>query len=113
MPSSSVQRTGPIAWGGRPSVAVLPFNNLSDDAEQDYFSDGITEDIITALSKYRSLAVIARNSSFTFKGAGGDARSMGLTLGADYLVDGSVTARALNRPAQVQAPHEGSLKAEV
>jgi TolB-like protein/Tfp pilus assembly protein PilF len=90
MPSSSVQRTGPIAWGGRPSVAVLPFNNLSDDAEQDYFSDGITEDIITALSKYRSLAVIARNSSFTFKGAGGDARSMGLTLGADYLVDGSV-----------------------
>lgn len=92
IPSSSVQRTsnGPIAWGGRPSVAVLPFNNLSDDAEQDYFSDGITEDIITALSKYRSLAVVARNSSFTFKGAGGDARSVGLTLGADYLVDGSV-----------------------
>ena len=89
---SSIQRmpAGPIEWGGRPSVAVLPFNNLSGDAEQDYFSDGITEDIITALSKYRSLAVVARNSSFTFKGAGGDARSVGLTLGADYLVDGSV-----------------------
>ena len=78
----------------RPSVAVLPFNNLSGDAEQDYFSDGITEDIITALSKYRSLAVIARNSSFAFKGAGGDTRSAGLTLGADYLVDGSVRKTA-------------------
>ncbi|MGB7659577.1 MAG: winged helix-turn-helix domain-containing protein, partial [Pseudolabrys sp.] len=92
VPPSSVQTTpaGPIEWGSRPSVAVLPFNNLSGDAEQDYFSDGITEDIITALSKYRSLAVIARNSSFAFKGAGGDTRSAGLTLGADYLVDGSV-----------------------
>src|ERR1044072_2930983 len=90
-PSSiQVMPAGPIEWGGRPSVAVLPFNNLSGDAEQDYFSDGITEDIITALSKYRSLAVVARNSSFTFKGAGGDARSVGLTLGADYLVDVSV-----------------------
>ncbi|HET7804819.1 MAG TPA: winged helix-turn-helix domain-containing tetratricopeptide repeat protein [Pseudolabrys sp.] len=94
--TSSVQSTptGPIEWGGRPSVAVLPFNNLSDEAEQDYFSDGVTEDIITALSKYRSLAVIARNSSFTFKGAGADARSVGLTLGADYLVDGSVRKTA-------------------
>ena len=96
VPPSSVQTTpaGPIEWGSRPSVAVLPFNNLSGDAEQDYFSDGITEDIITALSKYRSLAVIARNSSFAFKGAGGDTRSAGLTLGADYLVDGSVRKTA-------------------
>jgi len=93
---SAVQNmpAGSIEWGGRPSVAVLPFGNLSDDAEQDYFSDGITEDIITALSKYRSLAVIARNSSFTFKGAAGGARSVGLTLGADYLVDGSVRRTA-------------------
>jgi TolB-like protein/cytochrome c-type biogenesis protein CcmH/NrfG len=96
VPPSSVQSTlaGPIEWGGRPSVAVLPFSNLSGDAEQDYFSDGITEDIITALSKYRSLAVIARNSSFAFKDAGGDTRSAGLTLGADYLVDGSVRKAA-------------------
>ncbi len=96
VPPPSVQSTpaGPIEWGGRPSVAVLPFNNLSGDAEQDYFSDGITEDIITALSKYRSLAVIARNSSFAFKGAGGDTRSAALTLGADYLVDGSVRKTA-------------------
>jgi TolB-like protein/DNA-binding winged helix-turn-helix (wHTH) protein len=79
-----------LNWGGRPSVAVLPFNNLSGDPQQEYFSDGITEDIITALSKYRSLAVIARNSSFAFKGASGDVRQVGLTLGADYLVEGSV-----------------------
>src|SRR5713101_1179288 len=74
----------------RPSVAVLPFSNLSGDPEQEYFSDGITEDIINALSKHRSLVVFARNSSFAFKGAGGDVRHAGLTLGAEYLVEGSV-----------------------
>ena len=95
-PPPSVQSAPPgsLEWSGRPLVAVLPFSNLSGDAEQDYFSDGITEDIITALSKYRSLGVIARNSSFAFKRAGGDARSVGLTLGADYLVDGSVRKTA-------------------
>lgn len=79
-----------LKWGGRPSVAVLPFSNLSGDPEQEYFSDGITEDIINALSKHRSLVVFARNSSFAFKGAGGDVRQAGLTLGAEYLVEGSV-----------------------
>jgi adenylate cyclase len=79
-----------LKWGGRPAVAVLPFNNLSGDSEQDYFSDGITEDIITALSKYRSLAVIGRNSSFAFKGARGDLRQAGLTFGSEYVVEGSV-----------------------
>jgi len=79
-----------LQWGGKPSIVVLPFNNLSGDPEQEYFSDGITEDIITALSKYRSLVVIARNSSFAFKGAGGDVRHIGLTLGAEYLLEGSV-----------------------
>jgi TolB-like protein/DNA-binding winged helix-turn-helix (wHTH) protein len=78
-----------LDWGGRPSVAVLPFENLSGDPGQEYFSDGITEDIIGALSKYHSLAVIARNPSFAFKGAGGDVRQVGLTLGAEYLVQGS------------------------
>jgi TolB-like protein/DNA-binding winged helix-turn-helix (wHTH) protein len=77
-------------WGGKPSVAVLPFKNMSGDPEQEYFSDGITEDIITALSKYRSLVVIARNSTFAFKGADGDVRQVGLTLGAEYIVEGSV-----------------------
>jgi adenylate cyclase len=81
---------GALKWGGRPSVAVLPFSNLNGDLEQDYFSDGITEDIITALSKYRSLVVIARNSSFAFKGASGDIRQVGLTFGSDYVVGGSV-----------------------
>jgi TolB-like protein/Tfp pilus assembly protein PilF len=80
----------PHKWDGKPSVAVLPFKNLTGDAEQDYFSDGITEDIINALSKNRSLVVIARNSSFAFKGVGGDVRQVGLTLGAEYLVEGSV-----------------------
>lgn len=79
-----------LKWGGRPSVAVLPFKNLSGDAEQEYFSDGITEDITNALSKYRSLAVIARNSSFAFKSAGSDVREVGLTLGTEYLIEGSV-----------------------
>lgn len=82
-----------LTWDGRPSVAVLPFNNLSGDPEQEYFSDGITEDIITALSKYRSLVVIARNSSFAFKSAA-DVRRVGLTLGAEYLVEGSVRKMA-------------------
>src|SRR5262245_36787124 len=79
-----------LKWGGRPAVAVLPFKNMSDDADQEYFSEGITEDIITALSKHRSLVVIARNSSFAFKGANGDVREVGLNLGAEYLVEGSV-----------------------
>jgi TolB-like protein/DNA-binding winged helix-turn-helix (wHTH) protein len=79
---------GVLDWG-KPCVAVLPFNNLSGDPQQEYFSDGITEDIITALSKYRSLVVIARNSSFAFKGAA-DVRQVGMTLGAEYLVKGSV-----------------------
>jgi TolB-like protein/Tfp pilus assembly protein PilF len=78
-----------LSWGGRPSIAVLPFKNLSGDPEQEYFSDGITEDIIGALSKYRSLVVIARNPAFAFKETG-DVRRAGLTLGADYLVEGSV-----------------------
>ena len=93
-PVSPVAATTPPAtrlnWGGKPTLVVLPFNNLSGDPEQEYFSDGITEDLITALSKYHSLMVIARNSSFAFKGAGSEARRIGLTLGADYLLEGSV-----------------------
>jgi TolB-like protein len=95
--------TGSVAltWSGRPSVAVLPFKNLSGDPEQEYFSDGITEDIINALSKNRSLVVIARNSSFAFKGAGSDVREVGLTLGAEYLVEGSV--RRIDRRVRINA----------
>jgi TolB-like protein/Tfp pilus assembly protein PilF len=74
----------------KPTIAVLPFNNMSGDPEQEYFSDGITEDIITALSKHRSLLVIARNSAFAFRGRDRDVRRVGLDLGANYLVEGSV-----------------------
>jgi len=72
------------------SIAVLPFTNMSGDPEQEYFSDGITEDIITALSRFRSLLVIARNSSFTFKGQSVDMKEAGRKLGAAYVVEGSV-----------------------
>lgn len=98
---SSAESVTRLDWGGKPSLVVLPFTNLSGDPEQDYFSDGITEDLITALSKYRSLMVIARNSSFAFKGAGGDVRRIGLTLGADYLLEGSV--RKIGQRVRVSA----------
>jgi TolB-like protein/Tfp pilus assembly protein PilF len=75
---------------GRPAVAVLPFTNISGDPEQQYFSDGITEDIITELSRFRSLFVIARNSSFAFKSRAIDLREVGRQLGAPYIVEGSV-----------------------
>jgi len=79
-----------LARSDKPSVAVLPFQNMSGDPEQEYFSDGITEDIITALSKHRSLLVIARNSTFAFKGQGIDIRLVGTKLGADYIIEGGV-----------------------
>jgi len=74
----------------RPTVAVLPFNNGSGDTDQDYFAEGITEDIITALTKHRSLLVIGRTSTFAFTGRSIDARGAAMDLGADYVVDGSV-----------------------
>jgi TolB-like protein len=80
----------------KPSIAVLPFENLSRDPEQDYFADGIVEDIITALSRVRWLFVIARNSSFTFRGRTTDIRQVGRELGVRYVVEGSVR-RAANR----------------
>ena len=73
-----------------PSLAVLPFTNLSEDPEQEYFSDGITEDIITELSRFRSLIVITRNSSFTYKDRTADVRDIGRDLGVRYVVEGSV-----------------------
>ena len=73
-----------------PSLAVLPFANLSGDPEQEYFSDGIAEDLITALSKVRSFFVIDRSSSFTYKGRAVDVSEVGRTLGVRYVVEGSV-----------------------
>jgi TolB-like protein len=74
----------------RPAIAVLPFVNMSGDPEQEYFSDGISEDIITALSKLRWFFVIARNSSFTYKGKAVHIRQIGAELGVGYVVEGSV-----------------------
>jgi adenylate cyclase len=74
----------------KPSIAVLPFTNMSGDAEQDYFADGMVEDIITALSRIRSFFVIARNSSFTYKGRAVDMRQVGRELGVRYVLGGSV-----------------------
>ena len=74
----------------RPSIAVLPFTNMSGDPEQEYFSDGISEDIITGLSKLRWFFVIARNSSFTYKGKAAHLREIGEELGVAYVVEGSV-----------------------
>ena len=74
----------------KPSIAVLPFVNLSDDPQQAYFADGITEDITLELSRFRSLFVIARNSSFTYQGRAVDVRTVGKELGVRYVVEGSV-----------------------
>jgi TolB-like protein/class 3 adenylate cyclase len=80
----------------KPSIAVLPFQNMSGDPEQEYFADGMVEDIITALSRFRSLFVIARNSSFTYKGRAVDVKQVGRELGVRYVLEGSVR-RAANR----------------
>ena len=80
----------PLAETDKPSIAVLPFDNMSGDKEQEFFADGMTEDIITALSKHRWLRVIARNSTFKFKGKAVDIRQIAAELGARYVVEGSV-----------------------
>jgi adenylate cyclase len=80
----------PSSGADRPAVAVLPFANMSGDAKQVYFSDGMTEEVITELSRFRELMVIARNSSFAFRGQSMDLREVGRQLGAAYIVEGSV-----------------------
>ncbi len=80
----------PLEKPGKPSIAVLPFDNISGDPEQEYFSDGITEDIITDLSKISGLSVIARHTSFTYKGKGVQVQTVGKELGADFILEGSV-----------------------
>jgi TolB-like protein/class 3 adenylate cyclase/tetratricopeptide (TPR) repeat protein len=78
----------------KPSIAVLPFTNMSGDPEQDYFADGMAEDIITALSHFKALFVIARNSSFTYKGRAVDVKQVGRELGVRYVLEGSVRKSA-------------------
>ena len=72
------------------SIAVLPFNNMSKDPEQEFFVDGLTEDIITELSRFKDLDIIARNSTFQYKGRSVDVRQVGQELGAHYVLEGSV-----------------------
>jgi TolB-like protein len=80
----------PLALPHKPSIAVLPFQNMSGDPEQDYFADGIVEDITTALSRIGWLFVISRNSSFTYKGRAIDIMQVGRDLGVRYILEGSV-----------------------
>jgi adenylate cyclase len=93
MPSDNSR---PLALPDKPSIAVLPFQNMSGDPEQEYFADGMVEDIITALSRFKALFVIARNSSFTYKGRAVDVRQVGRELGVRYVLEGSVR-KAANR----------------
>ena len=99
----------------KPSIAVLPFQNMSGDPEQDYFADGISEDIITALSKLSQLFVIARNSSFSFKGKNVQVQEIGKTLGVRYVLEGSVRKvdKRVRITAQlIDAANDGHLWAE-
>jgi TolB-like protein len=89
--SSAVQPPAPVAApSDKPSIAVLPFENLSGDPEQEYFADGLVDDITTALSRFRALFVIARNSAFTYKGKAVDIKQVGQQLGVRYVLEGSV-----------------------
>lgn len=95
--SDKTAGTNPFAPGAaprqppdKPSIAVLPFENMSSDPEQQFFADGIAEDIITALSRFPSLFVIARNSSFSFKGSAVDVKRVGRELGVRYVLEGSL-----------------------
>jgi adenylate cyclase len=91
--SATVTRK-PLPLPDKPSIAVLPFQNLSGDPEQEYFADGMVEDIIAALSRYRWLFVIARNSSFTYKGRAVDVKQVARELGVRYVLEGSVRKAA-------------------
>ncbi|MGB6634119.1 MAG: adenylate/guanylate cyclase domain-containing protein, partial [Bradyrhizobium sp.] len=93
---SRVRASAPLPLPDKPSIAVLPFQNRSGDPEQEYFADGIVEDIITALSRFKSVFVIARNSSFTYKGRAVDVKQIGRELGVRYVLEGSVR-KAANR----------------
>ena len=89
-PELAVSSPVPLPLPDKPSIAVLPFQNMSGDPDQEYFADGMAEEIITALSRFRSLVVIARNSSFTYKGRAVDIKRVGRELGVRYVLEGSV-----------------------
>jgi TolB-like protein len=84
------QKPTSLSLPEKPSIAVLPFANMSNDPEQEYFADGVTEDLITSLSKWHWFFVIARNSSFTYKARAVDLKQVGHELGVRYILEGSV-----------------------
>jgi adenylate cyclase len=88
--TASENASVPLTLPDKPSIAVLPFQNMSGDPEQEYFADGMVEEITTALSRFKWLFVIARNSSFTFKGKAVDVKEVGRRLGVRYVLEGSV-----------------------
>jgi adenylate cyclase len=92
--ASATTTRKPLPLPDKPSIAVLPFQNMSGDPEQEYFADGIVEEIITALSRFRQLFVIARNSTFAYKGKSPDIRQVGRELGVRYVLEGSVRKAA-------------------
>ena len=96
LPPEPQAGAAPLPLPDKPSIAVLPFDNLSGDEDQEYFADGLTEELITALSKSEDLFVIARNSSFAFRGGNVDIQAVGKQLGARYVLEGSIR-RAGNR----------------
>jgi TolB-like protein/class 3 adenylate cyclase len=96
VPSEPAPAPTALPLPDKPSIAVLPFQNLSGDPEQEYFTDGMVEDIITGLSRFKALFVIARNSSFVYKGKAVDIRQVGRELGVRYVLEGSVR-KAANR----------------
>jgi adenylate cyclase len=89
-PGAAVSVAQGLPLPDKPSIAVLPFQNLSGDPDQEYFAHGMVEEIITALSRIRWLFVIARNSSFTYKGQAVDVKQIGRELGVRYVLEGSV-----------------------
>ena len=91
--------TQPLPLPDKPSIAVLPFENMSGDPEQEYFADGMVEEIITALSRFKWLFVIARNSSFTFKGKVVDVKEVGRRLGVRYVLEGSLDMALSGHPS--------------
>jgi adenylate cyclase len=101
-PVVAVEPSAVLALPDRPSIAVLPFANMSGDAEQDYFADGMVEDIITGLSRIKWLFVIARNSSFAYKAMAVDIRTVARELGVRYVIEGSVRRAASRVRINVQ-----------
>ncbi|MDP6952816.1 MAG: adenylate/guanylate cyclase domain-containing protein, partial [Alphaproteobacteria bacterium] len=91
-----------LAMPTGPAIAVLPFDNFGGDSDQDYFADGLTEDIITALSHFQGIRVIARNSTFKYRGTAVDVREVAADLGADYVLEGSVRRTSENIRVTVQ-----------